>query len=139
MRYVICDIDGTVAIHEGRRDHYSWGLVHNDLYNEPVCELVEFIMASGVLVVFASGREAVCRHTTLAWLNERWPGVEHEHLFMRDIGDYRADTIVKREMYRRDIVPTYGEPIFVIDDRDSVVEMWRDLGLTCLQVARGDF
>ena len=28
---------------------------------------------------------------------------------------------------------------FVLDDRNSVVAMWRSLGLTCLQVAEGDF
>ena len=28
---------------------------------------------------------------------------------------------------------------FVLDDRNRVVEMWRSLGLTCLQVADGDF
>jgi hypothetical protein len=27
----------------------------------------------------------------------------------------------------------------VLDDRDQVVTMWRGLGLTCLQVAPGDF
>lgn len=27
----------------------------------------------------------------------------------------------------------------VLDDRDSVVKMWRSLGLTCLQVALGEF
>lgn len=29
--------------------------------------------------------------------------------------------------------------LFVIDDRDSVVEMWRRNGLTVLQCAKGDF
>ena len=28
---------------------------------------------------------------------------------------------------------------YVLDDRNQVVEMWRSLGLTCLQVADGDF
>ena len=28
---------------------------------------------------------------------------------------------------------------FVLDDRDQVVEMWRDMGLPCFQVAPGDF
>lgn len=137
-RIVICDIDGTVAIHEGRRDHFEWALVANDLYNEPICDLVEMIMQSGVLVIFVSGREETCRDSTLDWLTNRWAGVEHEHLFMRAEGDYRADTIVKREIYERDIAPRFDVQ-FVIDDRDSVVEMWRAIGLTCLQVAKGDF
>ncbi len=28
---------------------------------------------------------------------------------------------------------------FVLDDRNQVVEFWRSLGLTVLQVAEGDF
>ncbi|WP_442934833.1 phosphatase domain-containing protein [Nitrincola sp. A-D6] len=30
-------------------------------------------------------------------------------------------------------------PWLVLDDRDSVVNQWRTLGLTCLQCAPGDF
>jgi predicted secreted acid phosphatase len=139
MRTVICDIDGTVAIHEGRRDHFEWALVKNDLYNVPVCNLVSYIMQAGTLVLFVSGREEVCRRETLEWLCEMWPGVESEHLMMRSTKDYRQDTVVKREIFERDIAPYYDVE-FVIDDRDSVVDMWRDeLNLTCLQVARGDF
>jgi hypothetical protein len=29
--------------------------------------------------------------------------------------------------------------VLCLDDRNSVVKLWRDLGLTCLQVAEGDF
>ena len=28
---------------------------------------------------------------------------------------------------------------FVVEDRDQVVKMWRSLGLTCFQCAKGDF
>ena len=30
-------------------------------------------------------------------------------------------------------------PLFAVEDRNSVVKMWRDLGLTCMQVAEGNF
>jgi len=52
--------------------------------------------------------------------------------------DYRDDRIIKEEIYREKIAPVYNA-LFVLDDRDRVVAMWRDLGLTCLQVANGDF
>lgn len=32
-----------------------------------------------------------------------------------------------------------GRVEIVFDDRNSVVKMWRLLGLTCFQVAEGDF
>jgi hypothetical protein len=28
---------------------------------------------------------------------------------------------------------------YVLDDRNQVVDMWRSIGLICLQVAEGDF
>ena len=140
-RCVIVDIDGTVAIHEGDRGHFEWALVPDDLPNESVVELVYELMHRGHRILYVSGREAVCRDDTLTWLDSYDIGIgdDTEHaLYMRPTGDYRADTIVKREIYERDIKPHYYVWL-VLDDRDSVVEMWRGLGLTCLQVARGDF
>ncbi|WP_450097536.1 phosphatase domain-containing protein [Spongiactinospora rosea] len=46
------------------------------------------------------------------------------------------DTEVKREMYERHFV---GRVFGVIDDRASVVAMWRSLDLTVVQVAEGAF
>jgi hypothetical protein len=57
---------------------------------------------------------------------------------MRKYGDFRQDSIVKREIYERFIAPDY-DILCVLDDRNSVVSMWREIGLTCLQVAEGDF
>jgi hypothetical protein len=50
--------------------------------------------------------------------------------------DRRPDHIVKRELLER-----IGEDrvAFVIDDRNSVCEMWRGRGLTCYQIAEGNF
>ena len=31
------------------------------------------------------------------------------------------------------------EVVAVFDDRDKVVKMWREIGLTCMQVAPGNF
>lgn len=57
---------------------------------------------------------------------------------MRPENDYRKDTIIKREIYEKEILNKFNV-LFVLDDRDCVVEQWRDMGLTCLQVAEGDF
>ena len=58
---------------------------------------------------------------------------------MRDDGDYRKDNITKLEMYNKHIKGKYDVE-FVLDDRDSVVKMWRDeLDLTCMQVDWGNF
>jgi len=57
---------------------------------------------------------------------------------MRATGDNRKDSIVKKEIYEGIIKPVFDVK-FVLDDRNQVVEMWRSLGLTVLQVADGNF
>jgi hypothetical protein len=57
---------------------------------------------------------------------------------MRKTGDHRKDYVVKKEIHRKLIKPKY-EVLFVLEDRNQAVNMWRQEGLTCLQVAPGDF
>jgi hypothetical protein len=60
-----------------------------------------------------------------------------ETLYMRQDGDFRRDDIVKQEILDKYI--DKDRVLFVLDDRDQVVDMWRRNGLTCFQVAEGDF
>jgi hypothetical protein len=83
-----------------------------------------------------SGREDICKDLTETWLKTH--GLFVGPLFMRKTGDRRKDNIVKRELFDSYIKDKYYVE-FVLDDRSQVVAMWRDLGLTCLQVAPGDF
>lgn len=101
---------------------------------EPIIDLVtELGMSYHVLIV--SGRPIdFCGIMTEDALR-KWK-VPYEFLFMRSGGDGRPDTVVKQEIL--DYLPK-DRIKFVLDDRDSVVKMWRDNGLTCLQVAPGDF
>ena len=57
---------------------------------------------------------------------------------MRKTGDNRKDCVVKREIFDAEIKDKYYIK-FILDDRNQVVDMWRKMGLTCLQVADGDF
>ena len=45
---------------------------------------------------------------------------------------------IKKEIYRHLIKPYY-DVLFAIDDRQQVVDLWRDEGLVCLQCAKGDY
>ena len=58
-----------------------------------------------------------------------------ELLYMRKDGDTRPDYVIKPELVKDFIDDIY----MVFEDRDQVVKMWRDLGITCLQVANGDY
>tara|TARA_R100000152_G_C6778259_1_gene208785 strand:- start:1020 stop:1460 length:441 start_codon:yes stop_codon:yes gene_type:complete len=55
------------------------------------------------------------------------------HLFMRSEGDRRDDVTVKREMFKK-IGLTPDNVVAVLDDRQGVVDMWREEGFLCLQV-----
>ena len=57
---------------------------------------------------------------------------------MRQDDDYRFDEIIKEEIYTNNIKDNF-KVLFVLDDRTKVVNMWRKIGLTCLQVDNGDF
>lgn len=132
----IVDVDGTVAI-TGDRGIYDWSKVHLDTPNRPIIRAVRGIYLGGIDLIYCSGRMEQCRYATEHWLKEN-VGINNFKLFMRKDGDYRGDTIIKEEIYRTHIEPEHNI-ILVIDDRDPVTRMWRSLGLTCLQVAEGNF
>ena len=57
---------------------------------------------------------------------------------MRMQGNNEKDSVIKRRMFDNHIRGKYYIE-YVLDDRNQVVEMWRSIGLICLQVADGDF
>ncbi len=129
---VLCDLDGTIAL-IGDRSPYDAAKCELDLVNEPVRLILE---TAGKAIVFVSGREDKYKPQTLAWLAKH--NIAFDGLYMRQSGDSRKDSIVKKEIYDEFILDKYNVA-FVLDDRDQVVRVWRDLGLTCLQVDYGDF
>lgn len=132
-----CDIDGTLALMSDRSP-FDWHRVGEDKLNAPIASIVRKYSKkpSLVRVILVSGRDSICRPETEAWLKDNY--IEYTQLIMRPKGDNRKDSIVKQELYETYIEPDY-KVLFVLDDRDQVVKMWRELGLTCLQVAEGDF
>jgi predicted kinase len=133
---VLVDIDGTVALMDGRSP-YDMTRVHHDRPNHAVIAAVRAMHAAGHRVIFCSGRTDDARAATEQWL-ARHVGVPVEGLFMRAVGDQRKDSIVKGEIFDRHIRGRY-QIVGVFDDRAQVVRMWRALGLTVFQVADGDF
>lgn len=137
-RTVIVDLDGTLTIN-GTRDPYAWDLVKHDLPNPDVVAVAQALGRDGNRLLYVSGRMDVCFADTLAWIRKHVDaGCLDAHLLMRKNGDRRPDEVVKRELYDKWIKPNYSI-LCVLDDRDKVVEMWRSIGLTCLQVAKAPF
>ena len=143
---IICDLDGTLANCEHRVHHVqskpkNWDAfyagVRDDTVNVPVLQVLDAFIRQ-YEVIFCSGRPERCRSDTVWWLREScglWGG--DYTLLMRKDGDFRADCVVKQEILDQHI--DKDRVLFVFDDRQQVVDMWRRNGLTCFQVAKGDF
>jgi predicted kinase len=127
---VICDLDGTIAL-MGSRNPYDASTCERDEINPVVDDILQ-----NRDVIFVSGRSDDYRPETSRWLAKH--GYGNFPLFMRFHNDNRDDRIVKQEIYEAEIKGIYNV-LFVLDDRNKVVQMWRDNGLRCLQVAEGDF
>lgn len=136
---IICDLDGTIALHANKRSPYDYAKCEGDVLNESVAHIVKLYAASGYTILYVSGREAWCQPQTEKWLAKHdMPFGGRHKLLMRPSGDQRKDNIVKAELFNGNIRDHY-DVRFVLDDRDQVVKMWRELGLTCLQVNYGAF
>jgi hypothetical protein len=131
---IIVDIDGTLA-HSTHRSMYEWDKVGEDRKDLVISEIVDKYLQD-YFILIVSGRDGACKDITEKWLRNN--KIFYNELYMRPIGDNRKDTIVKEEIYNNYIKGKYNIK-FVLDDRNCVVEKWRDLGLRCLQVADGDF
>lgn len=144
---IIIDLDGTICDLEHRR-HYvrgegkkDWKSFFAELCNDTVNQAVQYVyqMAcrSGTIVIFLSGRPSEYRKETEKWLKDHnLDG--YFALFMRPFNNKEDDAIIKEQLYRSYVEP-YFNVQFVLDDRNRVVNMWRQIGLHCFQVAPGDF
>ena len=134
---IISDLDGTIALLKGR-DPYSPKTIINDGLNKPVADILKiYNKYSDVSLFIVSGRSDRYKNETEKWL-KKYDLDFYKDLIMRPDTDKRKDFVLKNEMYETHIKGKYNV-IFVMDDRDQTVKLWRGLGLTCLQVAEGNF
>lgn len=133
---IICDLDGTLALMNGRNP-FDAALCEADLLNVPVAKVLKTFQNLGYQTLLLSGRKEEHKPQTINWLAAN--NITYDLLELRKTEDNRADTIVKKELFEAHIVGKFYIE-FVLDDRDQVVDLWRnELGLTCFQVNYGDF
>lgn len=131
---VIFDLDGTLALNTGR-DPYDWTKVEQDIVNQPIAMLYNmFNVDPQITIFFATARSEEAYEPTTAWLEKNLQVNWDKHvLLMRETKDFRPDNEVKKDFYSKYIEPDY-DVLMVFEDHDRVVDMYRSLGLTCLQV-----
>jgi len=146
-KIVIFDLDGTLALIDKRRDvstkdngKMDWAkffdptMVDLDNPNTPVITMAN-LLSSQYRIWILSGRSDVTQQATIDWLSKH--NVRYDHLVMRPQNLlYMADNDLKQSW-----LDTIGKDnvAMVFDDRNQVVDMWRQNGLTTFQVAEGDF
>jgi phosphoglycolate phosphatase-like HAD superfamily hydrolase len=167
QKTIIFDLDGTLANIDSRRDismkpngKLDWdvfaapnSILALDKPNAPVIKMAQMFKADGFKIVIFSGRNDRGFDATVQWLNDF--KVPFDLLVMRPdkfkdkswpIADgnpatpdmrFMPDEILKKKML--DAFVDIDDVFLVVDDRDKVVKMWRDLGLNTFQVAPGDF
>ena len=148
---VIFDLDGTLALIDTRRalslkmnGKMDWDKffdpqnIQLDEPNTPVIKMAQMLDSQGFNIVILSGRSKATYRTTRQWLIQN--DVPFDDLHMRPTSDdwhFMKDSTLKQIWL--DTVVDKDDVFAVFDDRQQVVDMWRDNGLTCFQVADGDF
>lgn len=118
-------------------------------------ESLKLYYKAGYKIIFCSGREDKYETQTKTFIetyctvdnfdtprDRDWIPITKPidyKLYMRKSNDFRKDAVIKEEIFESKIKDKYNV-LLVLDDRTQVCELWRDkLGLTCFQVAWGDF
>jgi len=146
---VIFDLDGTLALIDKRRALASnsngkidWKTffkpenISLDEPNIPVIESFNALQHAGFIVGIFSGRDDISKTETESWLAEN--GIQPAFLRMRKSGTFIPDEKLKK-MWLGDLQAIGHTIMCVFDDRNKVVDMWRENGIPCFQVEEGNF
>ena len=150
----IFDIDGTIALidhriykldekHNPNRWREFYALCGKDKPNIPIIKIMSALRVMGADIWFFSGRSSEVRNKTVEWIAEHTAfmsfDVDSPILTMREEGDYTPDNELKQSWFDNMLWEDKERLVAVFDDRNQVVDMWRRNGVTCLQVAFGEF
>ena len=157
MTDYICDVDGTLMNVEKR---VQWAKKHKkdtdrvmnwdmfldplvmlefDRSNRDVCNVINALYSDSINdnnIIITSARNERHRDVTVKQLS--LAGVHYDAMYLRDDDDFRPDDVVKAELLGKIITDGY-DPTVAFDDRNQVVNKWRELGIHCYQVRTGDF
>ena len=146
---VIFDLDGTLALIDSRReisigddDKMDWDtffdpkMISLDDPNIPVIKMAQMFDKQDFYIIIMSGRSDVTKDATIDWLKKH--NVPYHSLIMRDKKNHYLKDSTLKQIWLDSYVDK-DDVFAVFDDRQQVVDMWRDNGLTVFQVADGDF
>lgn len=134
---VICDLDATLALHQGR-EPFEWDLLKTDKIDPRLRLLLNHFMGL-YKVVFITGRPESARLATTEWLQDPENKLHSNwELFMRKNNDFSHGDDYKERVYRENIEGKYNV-LCVFEDSNKCVTRWRELGLLTCQVKNSDY
>lgn len=143
--WILCDLDGTLADVEHRRHHVQkepkdWKSFFDEMGKDPVRMEVSSMVIDyynkGHGIIYVSARPEKYRQQTLNWLSYNGLGFGFTLIMRRD-DDTRPDTEVKQNILDT-YFPDKSQIFKVIDDRPSVIRMWKENGLDVIDVGKGE-
>ena len=148
QKAVIIDIDGTlsnsphIAGFQKPTGGTDWAARIEATSHAPAnewCKELTIAMSwQGYRLIFMTGRTESFngKAITEQWLKQQLnpEGIFEYELIMRPSGDFRLDTDVKLMLYTTHIAPNF-DVLFAIDDKQSIVNLWRNLGVPALHCA----
>ena len=146
---IILDMDSTLSdvrhrvhfLHQTPKDWSGWNAGAKD--DSPNVPIIQTVLAlynayrSRTQFVVFSGRIESLRNDTTSWMRKHL-GPEFANdvtLYLREDGDRTPDHILKERWLKQLSLPV----LLAIDDRSSVVTMYRSHGICTLQCADGDY
>lgn len=141
MKTVIFDLDGTLAnidhrLHHIEGENKNWNAFYEAcIHDEPkhdVIELAKMCDDAGHRIIISSGRSENVKQQTKAWLRDQ--GIVYSELLMRPDQCFVPDNALKKSWLDQGLLGKLEDILFVVEDRDRMVQMWRGAGLTCFQV-----
>ena len=133
LRVAVFDIDGVLAdvrhrlhhIESGRRD---WDGFFASAPEDPAladgCQAALQAVASGLTLVYLTGRPERCRVDTVQWLSAQ--GLPEGELIMRRDSDRRPARVLKVDALRR--IASQAHVAYLVDDDAQVVAAAEDAG-----------
>ena len=127
---IVFDIDGTLALMNGKRGPYQWDQV---LLDSPRYEIIDMLLGyqnKGYNIIIASGRDGSCEKLTRMWLDKY--KIPYDDFYIRKAGDMSKDYVVKENILL-DMAKKWNIVAWV-DDRPQVHRHLRLLGVNMVCV-----
>jgi hypothetical protein len=146
--YIVVDLDGTLA-DISHRVHLAQAKAWDDFHalaqdDKIIASTAQIVsaLAHFFTIIVVTGRNERLRPGTEGWLQKQDATPFISAVLMRPDDDYRPDGEMKLSLLEAHFgskQAVLDNVELAIDDRDRVVEAFRNYGLICWQVREGDY